>query len=97
MNQKYLRIVDHWNFAFSKASGEWQILLCDDDALMFNTLGKLNKIIENYGYEILFGTKAFTKVIDDNSFHIQKEKVTHQDNRITKNSDLLHKQAALNE
>ncbi len=97
--RKYLRIVDHWNFAFSKASGEWQILLCDDDALMFNTLGKLNKIIEkNYEYEIFIWNYGFYKKgSSDNSFHIKKEKVNST--KIIKSKkilDLLHNQAALN-
>ena len=97
--RKYLRIVDHWNFAFSKASGEWQILLCDDDALMFNTLGKLNKIIEkNYEYEIFIWNYGFYKrdlVIIH--FILKKKKVNST--KIIKSKkilDLLHNQAALN-
>lgn len=30
---RYLPLVDHWNFAFSHATGEWQTLLCDDFAV----------------------------------------------------------------
>ena len=57
---KYLKIVEHQNFAFEKASGRWQLLLCDDDVLIFNKLKFLNDIIDknkdhdllmwNYGY-----------------------------------------------
>ena len=71
---KYLRIVEHWNFAFSKAKGDWQILLCDDDALVFNILEKLNNIInENLDCEIFMWNYGFYKKNKDKTiFSFQK-------------------------
>ncbi|MHA2282075.1 MAG: glycosyltransferase family 2 protein [Promethearchaeota archaeon] len=42
----YMGVVDHWNFAFSKASGDWQMLLCDDHAFVPSLLSILAKEIE---------------------------------------------------
>lgn len=45
---RYLGIVDHWNFAFSHASGDWQIHLCDDHAFVSDLLTTLAKEIEKH-------------------------------------------------
>jgi hypothetical protein len=37
--------VPHWNFAFSHAVGEWQLLLCDDDAVVPDLLAMLDREI----------------------------------------------------
>jgi hypothetical protein len=43
----FLNVSDHWNFALDKAQGEWQILLCDDDALIPSALDIINIAINN--------------------------------------------------
>lgn len=43
-----LDLVPHWNFAFSQAQGEWQLLLCDDDALAPNLLSVINRDIDEH-------------------------------------------------
>lgn len=40
-----LSMVDHWEFAVSKARGEWVLILCDDDALLPSCLATLDRII----------------------------------------------------
>jgi hypothetical protein len=41
----YLKVVPHWNFAFSQAQGDWQLLLCDDDAIVPDLLSVLDREI----------------------------------------------------
>ena len=41
-----LTTVPHWNFAFGQASGMWQLLLCDDDAMAPNLLSVLHDVID---------------------------------------------------
>ncbi len=43
---RYLPLVDHWNFAFSHAVGEWQMLLCDDFAILPSLLTILDEEIK---------------------------------------------------
>src|SRR3990172_6897765 len=45
---KYMRLVEHWNFAFSHASCDWQMHLCDDHAFVPSLLSILVKEIERY-------------------------------------------------
>ena len=45
---KILSVAEHWDFAFSHAVGDWQLLLCDDDALAPNLLSILNRDIVAY-------------------------------------------------
>ena len=40
-----LSMVDHWEFALGHATGEWSLLLCDDDALLPNCLASLETTI----------------------------------------------------
>ncbi|MDI6889638.1 MAG: glycosyltransferase family A protein [Thermodesulfovibrionales bacterium] len=42
-----LSMTNNWEFALSKASGEWITFLCDDDAMCPRTLEKLGSIIAN--------------------------------------------------
>ena len=46
--KKYLSVHHHWDFAFSKAKGDWVLLLCDDDILDLGCLDCLNKNIKKY-------------------------------------------------
>lgn len=43
--EKPLGVVDHWEFAYSHAQGDWHLQLCDDDALAPNTLAILDRNI----------------------------------------------------
>lgn len=43
-----LSVIRHWNFAFTHARGDWQILLCDDDALTPNLLEILAREIDRF-------------------------------------------------
>ncbi len=43
-----LPTVPHWNFAFSHACGDWQLLVCDDDAIAPGLLGLLDRMIDRY-------------------------------------------------
>jgi len=43
--ESYMTTVPHWNFAFSHAVGEWQLLLCDDDAIVPGLLAVLDREI----------------------------------------------------
>lgn len=43
-----LAVAEHWDFAFSNACGDWQLLLCDDDALSPNLLSILSHDIITY-------------------------------------------------
>jgi len=45
--EKPLSMPDSWEFALSKAKGEWILFLCDDDALLPNCLSCLDKVINN--------------------------------------------------
>ena len=73
---KYLTIVEHWNFAFEKASGRWQLLLCDDDVLIFNKLKYLSDLIEknkdpdllmwDYGYYLEENKRKVFSIPDRN-------------------------------
>ena len=58
--RRYLNNCDHWSFAFSKATGDWQLLLCDDDVLLYNKLKYLNMILDKYKtYEVFMWNYAF--------------------------------------
>jgi len=46
--KKYMKVQEHWNFAFSQAIGDWVILLCDDDILDFECLRCLEENIKNF-------------------------------------------------
>ncbi len=41
-----LPLVPHWEFAFSHAEGDWQLLLCDDDAYAPNILSIIKQDID---------------------------------------------------
>ena len=45
---EYLTVVPHWNFAFSHAAGEWQLLLCDDDAIAPNLLSVVDQAVRTH-------------------------------------------------
>ena len=46
--KKYLPVHHHWDFAFSKAKGDWVLLLCDDDILDQECLVCLDENIKKY-------------------------------------------------
>lgn len=52
--KKYLKVQEHWNFAFSQAKGDWVILLCDDDILDFECLKILEGRIKEFPYSDCF-------------------------------------------
>ena len=51
---KYIRasghsnVVDHWDFAMSHASGDWHMMLCDDDAIAPGLLSYINNEIASH-------------------------------------------------
>ena len=56
---QYLNIIDHWNYAISHASGDWQLVLCDDDAIVPNLLPILWKeITRNEDLDTISWTSA---------------------------------------
>lgn len=46
--EERLPVVAHWDFAFAQACGDWQLQLCDDDAITPNLLAVLDSNIEKY-------------------------------------------------
>lgn len=40
-----MSMVDHWEFALHRASGDWVLLVCDDDALLPYGLSQLDRVI----------------------------------------------------
>jgi glycosyltransferase involved in cell wall biosynthesis len=43
--ERQMPLVAHWDFAFAQARGDWQLQLCDDDAITPNLLAVLDKQI----------------------------------------------------
>ena len=43
--ERQMQLVAHWDFAFAQARGDWQLQLCDDDAITPNLLAVLDKQI----------------------------------------------------
>lgn len=47
--ERTMSMVEHWEFALDKASGEWILFLCDDDALLPDSLAYLDESIREHG------------------------------------------------
>ncbi len=47
-HEEHIAVVPHWNFAFSQARGDWQLLLCDDDAITPNLLSLMDRTIKDH-------------------------------------------------
>ena len=64
----FMNVTEHWNFAFSHAVGDWQLLLCDDDAIVSSTLSILAREIGrdeeldsiSWSYAALSNKKSFS-------------------------------------
>ncbi|MDZ4710683.1 MAG: glycosyltransferase family A protein [Saprospiraceae bacterium] len=48
-----LSMSDNWEFAVSKSTGNYLIIFGDDDGLVANSLGKINRIIQNTKAELI--------------------------------------------
>lgn len=65
--KKYMKVREHWNFAFSQATGNWVILLCDDDILDFECLKCLEENIKQFRHsECFFWHYGYYKKVKDN-------------------------------
>lgn len=56
-----LTLVPHWDFAFAQATGDWALLLCDDDALASNCLSTLDRVIRTHDTDLVgWGRATYT-------------------------------------
>ena len=68
---KYVRtdraisMVDHWNFALGHTSGQWVLVLCDDDALMPDCLACLDRLTAEHPTIDVFRYAEATYYYDD--------------------------------
>src|SRR5574341_2458315 len=51
---RYLSVTENWNLALEKSSGDFVIMLGDDDALMPGYFTTISKLIETYNPEYIF-------------------------------------------
>jgi glycosyltransferase involved in cell wall biosynthesis len=66
--ERILDVSAHWDYAISKASGDWIIVLCDDDAVIPCALEVINEIYRLNPYaEVIKWQKAY---LDVNSLRI---------------------------
>jgi glycosyltransferase involved in cell wall biosynthesis len=52
-SEKPLAMSDNWELAVSKASGEYVIVIGDDDGLLSNALGQIDRLLEHFKVRIL--------------------------------------------
>lgn len=60
--ETFLTLGDHWNFAISKASGEWLICLGSDDGLLpffFDLADLVTKIAQEHGIKIIKTNRVY--------------------------------------
>lgn len=60
-----LSMADHWEFALGKATGDWVLFLCDDDALLPDCLDSLGKAAAHDGALEVLQYAAIQYVYDD--------------------------------
>lgn len=60
-----LPMCQHWEFALQQARGDRVLILCDDDALLPNTLERLDRISTAAGDPDLIQYECFTYIYDD--------------------------------
>lgn len=62
-NERQLEMVDNWNHALSLATGEWFVLMCDDDYLEPEHLQAISQLLSRYREVDLF--RGRSRVVDE--------------------------------